>query len=770
MHRALAFAIWALLAAGGCSLLYPFELPDADVADVPDGDGADGDADVDGDDGETGPVCGNGTVEPPEECDPTTAPDPCTTSCGSAGTWTCQDCMRVCEAPVDEECNGVDDDCDGTTDEGFACAAGSLVACTTACGLEGTGPCTATCEPPGRAACVAPAEACNGCDDNRDGTTDEGCACATDWVIEHPVAPGPDGLRAVSIAADGTGFAVGAGGRVAAFDGARWRRSEFPFSYNLDWVHALSADFAVAVGTAGSVFWWDGSRWRYDDTTGTTWPLNSVFALGEEDVWIAGSNGAVVHWDGSGWTAHDVGTTVHLYKVFAFAPDDVFVAGRTGFVGHWNGSTWRRISPTTPAWSGLDVDGLWGPEPSTLYVAASVGTIQRWDRASETWTAMPTPTIMDLTGLMGSGPDDIWAVSGWIDGGVVLRFDGTSWTEDATAPVFDRMGPQMVWVDAAGDVYLVGRDGGVMRRSGGTWRLMSGAATLSLRDVWGTSPQTVFALGSVANRADRRTTGIVGSVDGVWDLPHWLGGTVDVDGRGVWGTDDELFVVAGQETVRHFDGAAWATLPTGFVNLQLLGIWGVDRDTVFVVGGYANAGGDAVAFVGGPGGWTPLAPEPALPDVDLRAVHGVSADEWLAVGDGGAAVRRRPGEARMDVLSTGTTEVLRDVWMVSATEAFAVGDNGTILRWDGTDWASMTDPADPWVGLRLNAVWGSASDHVLAAGELGTLLRYDGSSWTPVPLDVLDELTGIWGSSANNVFVASDDRSGQILHRCGSGW
>ncbi|MBN1774678.1 MAG: hypothetical protein JXB32_25680, partial [Deltaproteobacteria bacterium] len=122
MRPSAVVALWVVAAAaGGCSLLYPFELPEGDVSDVPDADdGADGDGDADGD--EAGPVCGNGTVESPEECDPTTPPDACVTDCGSAGTERCVDCRIVCEAPVDEVCNGIDDDCDTLTDEGFACA------------------------------------------------------------------------------------------------------------------------------------------------------------------------------------------------------------------------------------------------------------------------------------------------------------------------------------------------------------------------------------------------------------------------------------------------------------------------------------------------------------------------------------------------------------------------------------------------------------------------------------------------------------------------
>ncbi len=86
----------------------------------------------------------------------------------------------VCDAtagdPADEQCNGLDDDCDGTTDEGYD---GINTACTV-----GVGVCAATgvrrCSPDGSAvACdatpgMAGNEICNGLDDDCDGTTDEG--------------------------------------------------------------------------------------------------------------------------------------------------------------------------------------------------------------------------------------------------------------------------------------------------------------------------------------------------------------------------------------------------------------------------------------------------------------------------------------------------------------------------------------------------------------------------------------------------------------------
>ena len=76
--------------------LCPAPDPDADA-----GDGRDGDAGPDGD-AEVGPLCGNGAIDPGEDCDGA-APRNCTTSCGSAGTSTCLGCRwEACAAPPDQ--------------------------------------------------------------------------------------------------------------------------------------------------------------------------------------------------------------------------------------------------------------------------------------------------------------------------------------------------------------------------------------------------------------------------------------------------------------------------------------------------------------------------------------------------------------------------------------------------------------------------------------------------------------------------------------------
>ncbi len=90
---------------------------------------------------------------------------PGTRSCGDAGLTACTGTAAVAEL-----CNGKDDDCDGSTDEGIAATACTAQNANGVCKGEET--CT-----DGKIGCSAKqpeAETCNGVDDNCDGATDEG--------------------------------------------------------------------------------------------------------------------------------------------------------------------------------------------------------------------------------------------------------------------------------------------------------------------------------------------------------------------------------------------------------------------------------------------------------------------------------------------------------------------------------------------------------------------------------------------------------------------
>ena len=169
---------------------------DADVDDEVDRDGdedgvSDGNADTDLDgDTDTDATCGDSVVHLPEECE---APDtrPCTTTCGTAGTFSCIDCRWAPQClPPPDVCNLIDDDCnletpdgvhdpllgeicdgsdDDSCDEGIMeCVEGELIC------SDSTGP-----NP----------ELCNGRDDDCDGLTlNEGSG--EDWYLAP--CDGPD--------------------------------------------------------------------------------------------------------------------------------------------------------------------------------------------------------------------------------------------------------------------------------------------------------------------------------------------------------------------------------------------------------------------------------------------------------------------------------------------------------------------------------------------------------------------------------------------------
>ncbi|MBI5499601.1 MAG: hypothetical protein HY907_05130 [Deltaproteobacteria bacterium] len=103
------------------------------------------------------------------------ATEACTTACGSAGNRVCgDDCAWGVCAPPRELCNGVDDDCDTVTDNGFECFRGGTEACDSGCATGGSRTCSATCT---WGSCQPPTEACNAVDDDCDAATDETFTC-----------------------------------------------------------------------------------------------------------------------------------------------------------------------------------------------------------------------------------------------------------------------------------------------------------------------------------------------------------------------------------------------------------------------------------------------------------------------------------------------------------------------------------------------------------------------------------------------------------------
>jgi len=115
-----------------------------------------------------------------DDCDGSTDEDLGTTTCGiGACRVTVQNCLNGVRqsclpgSPAEEACNGLDDDCDGSTDEDLG---------TTTCGIGACRVTVADCQDGRPQACIpAPGstEACNGIDDDCDGFIDEDLGTTT---------------------------------------------------------------------------------------------------------------------------------------------------------------------------------------------------------------------------------------------------------------------------------------------------------------------------------------------------------------------------------------------------------------------------------------------------------------------------------------------------------------------------------------------------------------------------------------------------------------
>jgi hypothetical protein len=119
-----------------------------------------------------------------------------------------------------------------------------------------------------------------------------------------------------------------------------------------------------------------------------------------------------------------------------------------------------------------------------------------WD--GTTWSDVGTAGgATGIQGIWGSGPKDVWAVTGKYDTvssrtvGVALHYDGSAWS---TMNITGSALLIAVSGTAANNVWAVGRDGASAHWDGNTWTSVATAAALSLSGVWA-SPAETWAVG-----------------------------------------------------------------------------------------------------------------------------------------------------------------------------------------------------------------------------------------------------------------------------------
>jgi hypothetical protein len=653
------------------------------------------------------PGCGNGVLDPGEDCDGEVPPDK--TDCTNVGYYhpgpiTCNaDCTfetsgcsgpRCGDGTVDrewhEECDGVSYLVDNCNQIGFY-ESHTLDCDVRTCRLD-------------RSSCVG--------------------FCG-DGIINGPEQCEQfEGWRSAEACFD-RGYDFGALSCTQACVGSEsacgrigWQREGFgPASIRA--MVTIGPEALMTLG-AGGIWWWDGASW----TMISVGPGLSAIASSTSEIAAVDGNGQLFRFEPA-QKAWNVTSGPVVTGLRALAVD--------GYEGHWaiDATTLRKwglsggwkieasypdaslrvlwVSSTGDPWIGSDdgvvyhggvqrsfgtaaIRAIWGTG-ADVYVAQD-GVMRHWDGAQ--WTAMPLP-IDTVANLGGRSSREVW-VSG--RDGALARWDGRVWLRIDAPPGASGA----LAVDAHGRVWTGG--GTVWRWQGRGW---------SSGSVLASTPAGATGVLGIAGTDEANLWVDFAFADGA-KIYHFDGAAFTLVGPGRfvdgWGTgpsltylagDDGLLlnglpvqpairgsVVAGtgpanvwaydQRMTTHYDGAAWV----------------VDPDMTYVYDAWPLANG-AIELAG---------------FLEWRVWAATVDDVWLATINGGL-VHRVPG--------------LRDV-PVSAAESR---------------------------GLNPAALRGSARNDVWAVGQAGTILRFDGAQWTPVrgPMGA-EDLIGLV-VTPGRVFVAS---------------
>jgi hypothetical protein len=249
--------------------------------------------------------------------------------------------------------------------------------------------------------------------------------------------------------------------------------------------------------------------------------------------------------------------------------------------------------PETP----VTLLGVTAVAASEAWAVGSVGDpaqpslveIQRWDGSQ--WTRFDAPSpgsfINELRAVDASEPNDVWAVgrtsSGFDESPLVLRFDGTEWTEVEVPDEVDgvlndvaALAPDDVWaVGHVGEVAASLERALVLHWDGLTWEIVDvrravGGGRAMLRDVDAVSPTDLWVVGYQQNRP------LILRFDGL----AWSKSETEVRGElaaiEAFATS-EVWAVG--TPIQRFDGTAWAedaTIPGDAVLADVAAVGGAD--------------------------------------------------------------------------------------------------------------------------------------------------------------------------------------------------
>ncbi len=590
------------------------------------------------------------------------------------------------------------------------------------------------------------------------------------WTYVPANASGGRKLYSVSAVSANDVWAVGqssTGVLIFHWNGTQWTPSPAPTitAGVLNGVTAISANDVWAVGTSNNAetitLHWDGTQWSRISSPNSGAFINvltAVTSISSNNIWAVGYwatsgvayHGYTLHWDGSQWSASPNPTGAsnptgrpedpapagtYLYAVSAASNGEVWAVGRnlqtastTSVTIHLdgNGGNWTEVSSPNPGYAntnlyGVSISGItaWAvgkydtgslgyTVPSTQRNTPSTCPTPTPGTPTNTRTPVPTSAVTN-TAVRTSTPTPCGNGSGW---NVVAAPDGGSYSNGLYGVA--SISTNDVW--AVGEQYdsgLSSYTGMIEHWNGTAWSVVpSSRYGISVRGVAAISPSDVWAVG-------------------------WGGG------------------YGFSPFTEHWDGTQWNYVPANASGgRKLYAVSAVSTNDVWAVGQSTNG---VLIFHWNGTQWTPSS-VPSIPSGVLNGVTAISANDAWALGtsnnaetvtlhwDGSLWSRiASPNDgAFINVLTATSAAASDDVWAVGYWATSGVDYHGYSLHWDGSQWASITNPTsgdDPVrTGTYLYGVSATPNGNVWMVGRnlqnngsTGVAMRFDGDSWTLTP-------------------------------------
>jgi hypothetical protein len=414
---------------------------------------------------------------------------------------------------------------------------------------------------------------------------------ASGWA-QMPVPPIDAYLLSVSGTAPNDVYAVGHDLNGYSFtpimlhcDDNGWSTIEPPPSNGLVnvWANASGLFVVGREGFNAPVF----QTWRRDGAGWTVVPLpteldgpatfpNSTPAIGgtsDTDLYLVGPRGHLARYDGASWARMqgEAGARLTMRAALGVGNDGAFAAGS----GFWQGARWGvLLRQNAGVWTEEAVPeadaytGLWAASPTDVFASGIEVGVLRWNGSS--WTEMPPPpgSYGDRYSVWGSSANDVWSAGD----GPVWRFSGAAWTEAG----FNVSTATGIWGSGPSDVYFV--TGGQNSTIVGYHYAGSGITPIvdpifqtfdAAYDVWGSSATDVYLVGASDN-----------NYAAVWhyDGMAWTDVTPDttVNAYEFWSISgrsaDDIYVCGRLGRILHRDATGWSPMISG-TNRDLLGVW-----------------------------------------------------------------------------------------------------------------------------------------------------------------------------------------------------